>query len=139
MAKRVSTRKIKKHRLYTYDEAGGALGITSHTVRSWRTAGLHVMTASKPHYILGAELISYLEKKQAKRSVKLGLDQMYCFKCKAPQTPLWAMVDYIPINDTRGRLTGLCQACEGGLQRFVGKGDLDKFERIYDVAIKSMS
>ena len=73
MAKRVSTRKIKKHRLYTYDEAGGALGITPHTVSSWRSAGLPVMTASKPHYILGAELINYLEKKQAKRSVKLGL------------------------------------------------------------------
>lgn len=139
MAKRVSTRTIKKHRLYTYEEAGGALSITSHTVRSWRSAGLQVMTASTPHYILGAELIRYLEKKQAKRSVKLSLGQMYCFTCKAPQKPLWAMVDYIPINDTRGRLTGLCEACEGGLQRFVGKGDLGKFGQIYDIAIKSLS
>jgi hypothetical protein len=139
MAKRVSTRKIKMHRLYTYDEAGRALGITAHTVRSWRSGGLQAMVASTPHYILGAELIRHVEEKQAKKSVKMGLGQMYCFKCKTPQTPLWAMVDYIPINDTRGRLTGLCEACEGHLQRFVGKGDVGKFGDIYEITFKSMS
>ncbi|MEP3300279.1 MAG: hypothetical protein ABJO27_27975 [Pseudoruegeria sp.] len=54
------------------------------------------MTASTPHYILGAELIRYIEEKQAKRSIKMALDQMYCFKCKALQKPLWGMVDYVP-------------------------------------------
>lgn len=139
MAKRVSARKIKMHRLYTYEEAGDALGITSNTVRSWRSGGLQVMAASTPHYILGAELIAHIERRQKKHSVKLGLDQMYCFRCKEPQNPLRAMVDYIPINDTRGRLTGLCGACEGVLQRFVGKGDLGKFGEIYDITIKSLS
>lgn len=139
MAKRVSTRNVKKHRLYSYEEAGGTLGVTPHTVRSWRSSGLQVMAASTPHYILGAEMIRYLEDKQAKKSVKTGLDQMYCFKCKAPQKPLWAMVDYIPINDTRGRLSGLCGACEGSLQRFVGKSDLGKFGEIYEITFKSES
>lgn len=139
MAKRVSTRNVKKHRLYTYEEASGALGVTPHTVRSWRLGGLDVMTANTPHYILGAELIRYLEDKQARKSVKMGLDQMYCFKCKTPQKPLWAMVDYIPINDTRGRLTGLCVTCKGGLQRFAAKGDLYKFGKIYEIVFKSMS
>ena len=139
MAKRVSTRNVKKHRLYSYEEAGGAVGVTTHTIRSWRSSGLQVMTSSTPHYILGAELIRYLEDKQAKKLVKTGLDQMFCFKCKTPQTPLWAMVDYIPINDTRGRLSGLCGACDGRLQRFVGKGDLGKFGQIYEITFKSVS
>lgn len=139
MAKRVSTRKIKKHRLYGYDEAGAALGVTPHTVRVWQSSGLTVMTASTPHYILGAELIRYIEDKQAKGSVKMALDQMYCLRCKVPHKPLWGMVDYVPVSDTRGRLTGLCEACEGGLQRFVGKGDLSKFEQIYDITFKSSS
>lgn len=139
MGKRVSTRKIKKHRVYTYDEAGSALGVTLHTVRSWRSNGLEVMATSIPHYILGAELIRYLENKQAKTSVKMGLDQMYCFKCRTPREPLWAIVDYVPMNDTRGRLTGLCGGCEGGLQRFVGKCDLGRFGEIYDITIKGAS
>lgn len=139
MAKRVSTRKIKKHRLYGYDEAGDALGVTPHTVRSWRPLGLEVMAATIPHYILGAELIRYIEDKHAKQSVKMALDQMYCLKCKAPRKPLWEMVDYIPSSDARGRLVGLCEACEGGLQRFVGKDDLGRFGRIYEITSKGGS
>ena len=139
MAKRVSTRRIKKHRLYTYDEAGETLGLTAHTVRSWRSCGLQIMSGSTPHYILGAELIDHIEQKQRKRSVKLALDQMYCFKCKKPQKPLWSIVDYVAINDTRGRLTGLCSACEGDLQRFACKEDLGQFGEFYDITIKDTS
>lgn len=139
MGKRVSTRKIKKHRLYSYEEAGGVLGVTPHTVRAWRSSGLEVMVERTPHYILGAELIRYIQEKQARKSTKMALDQMYCFKCKEPRSPLWAMVDYIPINETRGRLTGLCDACEGDLQRFVGKGDLGRFGQIFEITTKGES
>lgn len=139
MAKRVSTRRIKKHRLYSYDEAGMSLCITPHTVRSWRSLGLNVMTSSTPHYILGAELIRYIAETQAKRSVKMACDEMYCFKCKGPRKPLWAIVDYVPINDARGRLSGLCETCEGGLQRFVSKDDLGKFGQFFEIAIKNIS
>ena len=139
MAKRVSTRKIKKNRLYGYEEAGNALGVSPHTVRTWRASGLVVMAATTPHYILGAELIRYVEDKQAKNSIKMGLDQMYCLRCKKPRKPLWAMVDYLPINDAKGRLTGLCETCEGGLHRFVGQDDLGKFGQIYEITNKGIS
>lgn len=139
MAKRVSARRIKKNRLYTYDEAGDVLGLTGHTVRSWRSGGLEVMATCKPHYVLGAALIAYIEGKQVKRSANGALDEMFCFTCKARRKPLGALVDYIPITDTRGRLMGLCGLCDGPLHRFVGKTDLGKFHGIYDIAIKSMS
>lgn len=139
MPKRVSTRRVKKHRLYSYDEAGRVLGVSPHTVRLWRPGGLQVMTASIPHYILGAELIRYVEFKKVQRLAKMTLDQMYCLKCKVPRKPLWLMVDYVPINDKRGRFTGLCEACEGGLQRFVAKRDLDTFGQIYEITSKSTS
>ncbi|MEH6831610.1 MAG: helix-turn-helix domain-containing protein [Sulfitobacter sp.] len=138
MAKRVSTRKVKKHRLYTYEEASDVLGVTSHTVRAWRSDGLDVMTASKPHYILGAALIAYIERQQVKRSVKGALDEMFCFTCKVHRKPLGALVDYVPITDTRGRLMGLCGECDGSLHRFAGKADLGKFDGIYDIAIKGV-
>ncbi len=92
MAKLVSTRRVKKDRLYTYEEAGDVTGVTSHTVRSWRSSGLDVMIASKPHYILGAALISYIERKQVKRSAKGSLDEMFCFTCKARRKPFGALV-----------------------------------------------
>ena len=139
MAKRGSTRKIRKHRLYTYQEAGDALGFTAHTMRFWRSAGLRVMRASVPHYVLGADLIAFCEQRKAKRSAPPNMDQMYCFTCKEPRKPLWGMVDYVPITESRGRLTGLCEVCEGALNRFAGKGDLGKFDQIYDITIKDRS
>ena len=36
MGKRVSTRKVKKHRHYTYEGAAEILGVSAQTVRSWR-------------------------------------------------------------------------------------------------------
>lgn len=135
MAKRVSTHRIRKNRLYTYEDAGNCLGITSRTIRAWRAQGLSVLTGNRPHYVLGEAIIEFVECKQVKRCVKLGLDQMYCFKCKAPKNPLGAMVDYIAINTTKGRFVGLCEACEGPLHRFVGKADLPRFADIYDIAV----
>jgi len=139
VTKRVSTRRVKKDRLYTYEEAGAVLGVTSHTVRAWRSIGLDVMTASKPHYILGAALISYIERKKIQRSANGSLYEMFCLTCKTCRKPYGALVDYIPITDTRGRLMGLCGTCEGSLHRFTSKAGLGKFDGVYDIVIKSMS
>ena len=139
MGKNVSTRRIKKDRLYTYQEAGDLMGITGHTVRAWVPRGLHVMTATKPHYILGEALIVFIAEKQAKRASEPCLDKMYCFTCRKRRRPYGAMVDYIPINDTRGRLTGLCEDCEGLIHRFAGRASLAKFDGIYDIVIKDMT
>lgn len=140
MASRSAKRRlIKKNRLYTYEEASDLAGVTAATVRSWRSRGLQVMTASKPHYILGAALIAFLNLRKSKRSASMNLDQMYCFTCKEPQKPLCQIVDYIPINDSRGRLTGLCIVCEGALHRFVGKRDLGEFAQLYDLTIKKVT
>lgn len=139
MGKNVSTRRIKKDRLYTYQGAGDLMGVTSDTVRKWGPRGLHVMTSTKPHYILGEALIAFVAEKQAKRASKPCLEKMYCFTCRERRKPHGAMVDYIPINDTRGRLTGLCEDCEGLIHRFAGRASLAKFDGIYDIAVKDMT
>ena len=139
MDKNVSTRRIKKDRLYTYQEAGDLMGVTGDTVRRWARLGLNVMTAAKPHYILGEALIAFVLEKQARRRLKPCLSTMYCFTCRERRKPLGVMVDYIPINETRGRLTGLCEVCEKSIHRFVGKASLVEFDGIYDIATQDKS
>lgn len=136
MAKRVSTRKVKKDRLYTYEDAGDLLNLSSATVRSWRSLGLVVMTESKPHYILGEALIEFVASQQAKRASKPSLGKMRCFTCAEQKAPFGAMVDYIPITNSRGQLMGLCETCDGPLYRFAGKASLSKLDGIFDIAIK---
>ena len=132
MAKRVSARRIRKHRHYTYEDAADVLGVSVQTVRSWRDVGLAVMTEGRPHYILGEALIAFLDSRKA-RSVKLTPDQMLCFACRKPKRPLGMMVDYVPINATRGRLTGFCEDCEGPCQRFASVASLEALGRIFDI------
>jgi len=134
MAKRVSARGIKKDRLYTYEMAAELLGVSVQTVRSWRSLGLVVLIAKKPHYILGEALIEFLCKRQEKRSVKMRADQFYCFICRSPQCPYGMMVDYVPINDFRGRLEALCEVCEGRCQRFASEASLNRLGEIFEIA-----
>jgi hypothetical protein len=136
MAKRVSTRRVKKDRHYTYQTAADVLGLTPHTIRSWRSLGLKVMMARTPHYILGAALIEFVDQRQAKLPTGMALDQMYCVHCRQRQTSLGAMVDYIPRTDTRGRIVGLCSGCEQTMHRFTSKAELVKFSDFYEIVIK---
>jgi len=46
------------------------------------------------------------------------------------------MVDYVPLDETRGQLIGLCESCEGTMYRFAGLANLSQFDGIFDIAIK---
>lgn len=134
MAKRVSTRRIKKDRLYTYEDAAELLGVSVQTVRSWRALGLVVMSDRKPHYILGEALIEFLEARQTKRAVKMAPDQVLCLSCRAPRRPYGMMLDYVSTNASRGRLIGLCEVCDGPCQRFASRASLETLSQIFDIA-----
>ena len=137
MAKRVSTRGIKKDRHYTYEMAAELLGVSIQTVRSWRRLGLVVLVAKKPHYILGEALIEFLRKRQEKRFFKMRADQFNCFTCRSPQRPYGMMVDYVPINDVRGILEALCEVCEGCCHRFTNEASLKELGEIFEIARRS--
>ncbi|MEH6739865.1 MAG: hypothetical protein V7695_15150 [Sulfitobacter sp.] len=64
MAKRITSRQIKKPRQYTYDQTAPALGVSPQTMRGWRAAGFHVLTGNVPHLIIGndGEIFSILAK-----------------------------------------------------------------------------
>lgn len=139
MARRVSTRRVKKHRHYTYESAADALGVTPQTVRSWRAQGLMVLSDRRPHFILGEALIEFLSARQKTRTVRMAKDQFMCFTCRAPQHPYGMMVDYVPINPARGRLIALCETCEGRCQRFVSKASLADLGGVFQIVRRSGS
>jgi hypothetical protein len=137
MAKRVSTRRIKKHRLYTYEAAGQATGVTAATARSWRASGLVVIDDQRPHLILGESLIEFHDKGRRKRAAPLAPDQFYCLSCRAPRRPLGLMADYVPMTPARGRLEALCEVCERRCQRFACAASLPALSAIFDLGTDS--
>ena len=119
MARRVSTRRVKIHRQYTYDKAADALGVTPQTVRSWRREGLVVLDSQKPHLILGFELKRFLGGRAQKASRRLAPDEFRCMSCGAPRRGYGAMADYVPYTNTLGRLETLCEAFQTPCGKFV--------------------
>lgn len=94
MARRVSSRKIKTHNQYTYEQAAEALGVSVQTVRSWRQLGLTVLDSQKPHLILGRMLKDFIDRRASKTKHQLARDEFLCMTCKAPRRAYGAMADF---------------------------------------------
>ena len=135
MAKRVTSRRIKTHRQYTYDQAATALGVSLQTVRGWRGAGLPVLTAKIPHLIIGAELKAFLDRRSTKSKLTLSLDQFRCMRCGGPVAAYGGMVDYTPLTPTRGVLSTLCAGCEGACTKFASRAQVNDLSHILSVTI----
>jgi DNA-binding XRE family transcriptional regulator len=118
MARRVSTRKIKIHNQYTYEQAAEALGVSVQTVRGWRQLGLTVLDSQKPHLILGFALKDFVKARYGKPKRHLARDQFLCMACKAPRRAAGGMADYLPSTPKRGRLEALCETCQGSCGKF---------------------
>jgi DNA-binding XRE family transcriptional regulator len=139
MAKRVSPRKIKIHSQYTYEQLADALGVSVQTVRSWRPEGLEVLVSQKPHLILGFAIKEFLNKRSNKPERRLARDQFLCMTCNAPRRAYGGMADYLPYNDTRGRLEALCEACQGLCGKFASPKICAELAPILTIATRNMN
>lgn len=133
MAKRVSARRIRKHRQYTYEEAAEALGVTPHTLRAWRVQGLPVLTEKVPHLILGYALKEFVAQRTLKAKQPMQDHEVFCLRCKAPRNPFGMMADYMPVTPHSGRLLTFCGVCEVRCNRMVKAMDIDRLSRTLEI------
>ncbi|MEH6504154.1 MAG: helix-turn-helix domain-containing protein [Cycloclasticus sp.] len=110
--------KAKIHRSYVVEEVADLFGVHKNTVRSWVKAGLSVCDDRKPILILGGSLRAFMQERKSKHKQKCQPWEMYCVRCRKPQTPAGLMADYEVQTETRGRLIGICPVCEGGINKF---------------------
>lgn len=111
---------------------------TQQTVRAWIKDGLTALETQRPALILGCELREYLKDRQAKAKRPTALGEFYCMRCRKPQKPFGMLVDYIPINESKGRLVALCGVCETTCNRFATKASLPELSQIFEIVIAAM-
>ena len=99
---RLPTVKIR-----TVEEIAELFSVHKNTVRAWLKSGLPICDDRKPMLILGADLRAFLQGKKSKRKQKCQPWEMYCVRCKKPQTPLGGMADYVADNDVLNAREGL--------------------------------
>jgi len=135
VAKRLNPNLAKIHRSYTVEEVAILLSVHKNTVRAWIKGGLMVNDDKKPTLILGSELRIYLQSKRSKNKHQCKPSEIYCVRCRSPQMPADAMVDYEPINDRSGRLIGICPTCDGIINKYVSIANLDQSKGKLDIIL----
>ena len=118
-------RRAKIHRSYTVEEVAQLYGVHRNTVRQWIKQGLPTCDDRRPVLILGRALADFLIHKRTRNKRPCNTGEIYCVRCRAPQTPALSMVDYQPLTATGGNLIGLCPNCNGMIYRRVSRARLD--------------
>lgn len=136
MARRFKTRGIKANKTYRIDELADAAGVSPPTVRSWLKAGMTPIDGNRPTMIMGFHALEFLTARKNSAKHTLALGEFYCFRCKAPRSPLGALADYEPSSATGGRLEAFCGVCECFCNRNISASDLSAIRKILDVEIR---
>lgn len=134
MAKRPNPNLAKIHLNYTVEEVAILLSVHKNTVRTWIKEGLPTNDDKRPLLILGADLRQYLQSKKSATKHKCRPFELYCVRCRLPQLPAENMVDYVPHNDVKGQLIGLCPTCNGIINKFFTLVQLEAIKHLLDIS-----
>lgn len=123
MGRRYQTRGLAKDRIYTLKMAARTIGSSEATIRKYGKQGLRVIRDSRPHLVRGADLIEFLQKREAANRNNMADGQFYCMKCKAPRDAVSDSIVFTAYSPLTGRLSGVCGVCGGKMGRFCKTSD----------------
>lgn len=127
--------RVKLNRSYTFEELAVVLGVHKNTVSTWVKNGLPCLKEKRPFLILGAEARTYLQQQRTGRKQHCKPDELFCMRCKTPTRPAENFVAYLPLSDSKGRLTGFCGRCESVVNKFVSFDSLARNSLLFDLSI----
>lgn len=123
MGRRYQTRGLSKDRTYTLKMAARTIGLSEATMRKYAKQGLRVIRDSRPYLVRGADLIEFLQKREAANRNDMADGQFFCMTCKAPRGAVQASITFETYSSLTGRLSGLCGVCGGKVGRFCKASD----------------
>jgi hypothetical protein len=124
---------VKIHRNYTYEELALVFGIHKNTVATWVKNGLFSFQDRRPFLIKGDDAKEFLQHQRASRKQKCKQNEFYCLRCKTPAKPYDDFVEYVPITNTKGRLTGFCDCCESIINKFVSYASVEGYSSFFKI------
>lgn len=133
--RRPKWQRIKLHRSYTIDEAARTLETSKGTIRRWvKENGLPILEDRKPALIHGSSFKAFGHAR-SKLKIKCKLDELYCFRCKAPRSPAGGMADFIAKTPQSGNLKAICETCDTIMNKHLSNTSLPALCKVLDVSI----
>lgn len=125
---RPAAHRIKRHQVYTVQEAALALGRHPGALRRWITRdGLPADRSLRPWLLRGEDLKAWLALQEGARRTALGPAEIWCLPCRRAVRPAGDMAEYRSRTSTLGLLTGICPHCDRLVSRVVRAADLHLF------------
>lgn len=131
--RRYNIARIKVAYSYTIVEIEKLYGVHNKTVHGWIKRGLPVIDKRRPIKIFGGELKAFLTQEQTARKSVCKPHEIYCLKCRKPQTPWEKLVDIVVQNERQLTLKGLCPVCDSTLNRAGSIHHIDTYKLVFDV------
>jgi len=136
VAKKLNPNLAKIHLSYTVGEVADLFSVHKNTVRAWiNQHGLPINDDLKPILILGSHLRLFLQDRRTKNKKKCLPHELYCLKCRKPKVPAGNMAEYIPMNETKGRLISLCPTCDSFINKFISLSQIKTIQDKLDITI----
>jgi hypothetical protein len=120
-----NSRRVKKHRSYTVEEAARLFGCHRNTIRHWQKQGLKPVDGKRPVVFEGLTLAAFLEARRGARRRCLKPGEIYCLPCRAPREPAGDVVEYVHLTEARGNLRGICPTCDRLIHRVVSRAQIE--------------
>jgi hypothetical protein len=117
-------RLIKVNRTYTIHELAARLGMHRKSVREWIRRGMPLIDTRRPYLVHGRDAIEFLKARRMQHKQACQPGQLYCVRCRSPQTPAGDFAEYRSISATLGTLIGICPVCGSAMHRHVNASKL---------------
>ena len=124
-------RRIRTTTTYSPVEIASLFAIHRNTVFRWIRDGLQPLDDSKPLLIHGSELRRYLKQRSRKRKQTCAPDEMPCFRCRAPRSPIHGTISIARQNAQTLTLTAICATCGTRMYRAGSARKLRQYEESF--------
>jgi excisionase family DNA binding protein len=122
---RLNPNLAKIHRTYSVQEVAEIFGIHKNTVREWLKGGLAVIDSGRPSLIDGAELRRYLAHRRRVNQRHCEPGQLFCLRCREPRKPADGLVEYRPLTNQTGSISGVCSVCDLKMNRIISASQVE--------------
>lgn len=131
--RRYNTRRIHLTTSYSALEVAELYGLHKGSVLNWIKQGLKIIDQHKPYLIRGSDLFDFLNKRQKQRKVNCQLNELYCFKCRAPRKPISESVQITKRNNCRLKIEGRCHTCNTKMFRDGALSKIEEIRKIFSI------
>ena len=124
---RYSLKPIRRDYTYTVYEVAELYGIAPDTVFRWiRKEGLKRIPHSRKYFVHSGDLTKFLMKRNAKNKRPCNEDEIFCCKCRKPQKPEPASLEFKNLPNKTIRVIGKCCVCGTHMNKPVSAKKMSK-------------